>query len=180
MNQNWLHFARSGHGWSWSYRKHIQNRKGYYWGFQKHANSEIQTSTNSLCFCCCQSSKRTFRKQKFISARSKGHNFRLSLVDLNPFCLFLFFKDLWLSPQLWLMAAKKAIVSWVLNFRVCKFLKGTISTHVLPHFRAHYHNGYSVVWLSTTSKMKITELSNRPKFVTFYFFYTQSDNNSIN
>ena len=61
-------------------------------------------ATTKYVFRCRQTSKWTKRT-------SKGHVCQLWLVDFDPFCLFLFFKVLSLSPWLWLMAAKNVLRS---------------------------------------------------------------------
>ena len=96
-----------------------------YYAFQKHANSKSSKAAFTIAFFAAVSHNYEYKQQTLkhrnTQNRSKSTNHQpwtFELVEVNVCFLR--------GPLRWLTAVKNANVSWVLNFRIPKFLKSAI------------------------------------------------------
>ena len=97
-----------------------------YCGFQYHANSEIQTLTNGLCFRSGQSSKRTSRETEAHFNRVKRTRLSVAISRFPSNLFFSVFQGSLAVAIILIDGRKKPIVSWASNFRVRMLLKTAI------------------------------------------------------
>ena len=104
----------------------------FYSAFHKHANSEVQKLSSQLCF--------SLPSIIITITSNEPWNTETHKTDRNPpitnhkpwpfepvkvkFCFLR-------GPLRWLTAAKNAIVSWLLNFRIRMFVKSAVSLSFL-------------------------------------------------
>ena len=112
----------------------------HYCAFHKHANSKVQKPPSQLCF--------SLPSVKIKITSNEPGNTETHKTDRNPpitnqkpwpfepvkvkFCFLR-------GPLRWLTAAKNAIVSWVLNFRIRMSVKSAVRQW-LAHFEAFTFN----------------------------------------
>lgn len=96
--------------------------------FHNNVINIIFTSPTITFFSAINKCKGSFRKQECLAPwDQKGHVQIPWLVNFNPLCqFFVFFR----SGVTVIMSddSKKHFIGWILKFRVCKLLKGAVTT----------------------------------------------------
>ena len=106
----------------------------FYCAFHKHANSKVQKPPSQLCFSLL-SIIITITSNKPENTETHKTDRNLPITNHKPWPFepvkvkFCFLR----GPLRWLTAAKNAIVSWLLNFRIRMFMKSAVRVIYKSH-----------------------------------------------
>ena len=121
----------------------IQIYTTFYCAFHKHANSKVQKPTSQLRFSL-PSIIITITSNEHWNTETHKTNRNPPITNQKPWPFepvkvkFCFLR----GPLRWLTAAKNTIVSWLLNFRICMFMKSAV-IHSNSHTSGLVYAGFT-------------------------------------